>query len=61
MRRSSGGGFRISPAEFPHISWVDGEYVPRVARARLTLRKIINVMINNATIATHEIVMISTR
>jgi hypothetical protein len=38
IRRSSGGGLRISLAELPNISCVLGEYVPRVARARFTLR-----------------------
>jgi len=59
MSLSSGGGLSISPVALPYISCVDGEYVPRVARARFTLLRIIRKTVVSAITNTHDSTMIS--
>lgn len=58
---SSGGGFNISPAELPNISWCEGEYVPRVARALLTLLSMTRATTRKAMTRMQTVVMMAIR
>ena len=61
MSLSSGGGFNISIAELPNISCDEGEYVPRVARAFLTLLMNHSDIINRAIMRRHIILVTMTK